>query len=113
MSYAKVRGSYSKVASSFERYLSNPGFAFNEQSHQWATSTTRPAKNLKPEDTRSWEIGLNLKFWRDLSLDFTYYHSNTYNQTFSVDEPSSSGFSKSYVQTGNIENRFRIWSSMG
>lgn len=104
MSYAKVRGSYSKVASSFERYLSNPGFAFNEQSHQWATSTTRPAKNLKPEDTRSWEIGLNLKFWRDLSLDFTYYHSNTYNQTFSVDEPSSSGFSKSYVQTGNIEN---------
>lgn len=104
MSYAKVRGSYSKVASSFERYLSNPGFAFNEQSHQWATSTTRPAKNLKPEDTRSWEIGLNLKFWRDLSLDFTYYHSNTYNQTFSVDEPSSNGFSKSYVQTGNIEN---------
>lgn len=105
ISYAKVRGSYSHVGSSFARYLSNPGFAFNEQSHGWATSTTRPAANLKPEDTRSWEIGLNMKLWRNLSVDFTYYRSNTYHQTFSIDEPSSSGFSKGIVQTGNIQNQ--------
>lgn len=105
ISYAKVRGSYSSVASSFERYLSNPGYAFDEQSHQWATSTIRPAKDLKPEDTRSWEIGLNARLWKDLSVDLTYYRSNTYNQTFSISQASSSGYSTAIVQTGNIQNQ--------
>ena len=57
ISYAKIRGSYTSVASSFDRFLSNPGFEFLEQSHQWSTSSTRPAVNLKPERTKSWEIG--------------------------------------------------------
>ena len=73
----------------FERYLSNPGFEFNEQSHQWGSSTTLPATNLKPEDTRSWEIGLNARLWNHFSIDATYYHSNTYNQTFNITLASS------------------------
>ena len=104
ISYAKLRGSYSSVASSFERYLSNPGFEFNEQSHQWGSSTTLPATNLKPEDTRSWEIGLNARLWNHFSIDATYYHSNTYNQTFNITLASSSGYSSAIVQTGNIQN---------
>ena len=104
ISYAKLRGSYSSVASSFERYLSNPGFEFNEQSHQWGSSTTLPATNLKPEDTRSWEVGLNARLWNHFSIDATYYHSNTYNQTFNITLASSSGYSSAIVQTGNIQN---------
>ena len=104
ISYAKLRCSYSSVASSFERYLSNPGFEFNEQSHQWGSSTTLPATNLKPEDTRSWEIGLNARLWNHFSIDATYYHSNTYNQTFNITLASSSGYSSAIVQTGNIQN---------
>ena len=92
------------MASSFERYLSNPGFEFNEQSHQWGSSTTLPATNLKPEDTRSWEIGLNARLWNHFSIDATYYHSNTYNQTFNITLASSSGYSSAIVQTGNIQN---------
>ncbi len=105
ISYAKVRGSYSKVGASFSRYLSHPGYAFNEQSHTWNTSTIRPATNLKPEDTRSWEIGLNTRLWKNLSFDFTFYHSNTFHQTFEVSEPSSSGYSKAIIQTGDIQNQ--------
>ncbi len=97
ISYAKIRGSYTSVASSFDRFLSNPGFEFLEQSHQWSTSSTRPAVNLKPERTKSWEIGLNTKFWNDLSFDFTFYKSNTYNQTFQISQSSASGFSTAVV----------------
>ena len=60
------------MASSFERYLSNPGFEFNEQSHQWGSSTTLPATNLKPEDTRSWEIGLNARLWNHFIIDVSH-----------------------------------------
>ena len=45
---------------------------------------------MKPEKTKSWEIGLNLKFWGNrFNLDATYYRSNTLNKTFKVDIPSS------------------------
>lgn len=105
ISYAKLRGSYSSVASSFERYLSNPGYEFNEQSHQWASAMKMPATDLKPEDTRSWEIGLNAKLWNHFNVDITYYRSNTYHQTFTIALPSSSGYSSATIQTGNIQNQ--------
>ena len=88
ISYAKVRGSYTVVASSFDRYLTNPGYEYNSQTHNWANPTVYPMDNLKPEKTKSWEIGLNLKFWENrFNLDATYYRSNTLNQTFKVDIP--------------------------
>ena len=78
ISYAKVRGSYTVVASSFDRYLTNPGYEYNSQTHNWANPTVYPMNNLKPEKTKSWEIGLNLKFWENrFNLDATYYRSNT------------------------------------
>ena len=72
ISYAKVRGSYTVVASSFDRYLTNPGYEYNSQTHNWANPTVYPMDNLKPEKTKSWEIGLNLKFWENrFNLDAT------------------------------------------
>lgn len=104
--YAKVRGSWTKVASSFDRYLTNPGYYYNSQTHNWENPTTYPMDNLKPEDTKSWELGLNLKFWHNrFNLDLTYYRSNTFNQTFNIDIPSSSGYKKAVVQTGNVQNQ--------
>ena len=73
ISYAKVRGSYTVVASSFDRYLTNPGYEYNSQTHNWANPTVYPMDNLKPEKTKSWEIGLNLKFCENrFNLDATY-----------------------------------------
>mgnify|MGYP002233149873 FL=1 len=106
ITYAKVRGSYTVVASSFDRFLTNPGYVYNGQTHNWENPTTYPMKNMKPEKTKSWEVGLNLKFWENrFSLDATYYRSNTLNQTFSVDIPPSSGYNKAIVQAGNVQNQ--------
>lgn len=106
ISYAKIRGSYTIVASSFDRFLTNPGYVYNAQTHNWENPTVYPMDDMKPEKTKSWEIGLNLKFWENrFNLDATYYRSNTLNQTFSVDIPPSSGYNKAIVQAGNVQNQ--------
>lgn len=103
--FAKVRASYSKVATPFSRYLSNPSYTYDEQMHTWKKSKTYPNKDLKPEDTKSWEIGLNFRFLKGFNLDFTYYHSNTYHQTIYAPISASSGYENFVAQTGNIENK--------
>lgn len=106
ISYAKIRGSYTIVASSFDRFLTNPGYVYNAQTHNWENPTVYPMDDMKPEKTKSWEIGINLKFWENrFNLDATYYRSNTLNQTFSVDIPPSSGYNKAIVQAGNVQNQ--------
>lgn len=106
ITYAKVRGSYTVVASSFDRFLTNPGYVYNSQTHNWENPNVFPMDDLRPEKTKSWEAGLNLKFWDNrFNIDATYYRSNTLNQTFKVDLPSSSGYKQAVVQTGNVQNQ--------
>lgn len=105
LEFAKVRASYSKVSTPFARYLSNPSYTYDEQMHIWEKSKTYPNTNLKPEDTKSWEIGLNLRFLDGFNLDVTYYHSNTYHQTIYVPLAAATGYDNFVAQTGNIENK--------
>ncbi len=104
-SFLKVRGSYSKVASAFNRYMSNPSYTFNTQTHLWSKPSTYPNFDLQPEDTKSWEIGINARFFNHLNLDVTYYRSNTYHQTIYENLPSSSGYNRVVVQTGDVQNQ--------
>ena len=103
--FLKVRGSYSQVASPFSRWISNPSLEYNDQTDLWTQSKTYPYRDLKPEDTRSWEIGVNLRVLKGLSLDVTYYRSNTYNQTVYGDLAASTGYDNFIAQTGNVQNQ--------
>lgn len=106
ISFAKIRGSYTEVGTAFDRYMTRPGFVWDAQSQTWANPATYPLSNMKAERTKSWEVGLNFRFWNHrFNLDATYYRSNTSNQTFLVDIPSSSGYNKAVVQAGNVQNQ--------
>lgn len=106
VSFLKTRGSYSQVASAFRRFLSNPAYVFDEQTHNWRKPTTYPSFDLKPEDTKSWEFGLNARFLRNtIYVDATFYRSNTYNQTLYAPLPPSSGYREVVIQTGNVQNQ--------
>lgn len=106
ITYMKVRGSYSSVGSAIPRNLSIPTYAFDEQGGTWETITNMPIKDLKPERTGSWEAGLSTKFWNNrLSLDLTWYKSNTKNQTLEVPISVSTVYSSMYIQTGDVENQ--------
>lgn len=102
--FLKIRGSYSQVASPFDRFLSNPSYRYNEQTHNWSKSEIYPAYDLKSEDTKSWEAGLSMRFLYGFGLNVTYYKSNTYNQTIYAPLSASAGYKKFVAQTGNIEN---------
>ena len=64
-----------------------------------------PNENLKPEKTKSWEVGLNARFFGGkLNFDATWYRSDTFNQTFESTPSSTSGYSSVLVQAGQVRN---------
>ena len=106
ISLLKLRGSWAEVASAPQRYLTLMQYRYDQQTGQYIYPEDHYDTNLRPENTRSWEIGLNAKFFRGhLYLDATFYRSNTFNQTFRVDASASSGYKYNIIQTGNIQNQ--------
>ncbi len=104
-SFLKVRGSYTKVANSFERYRTLLTYPFDEESKGWNSDAIYPFRDLKPEKTKSWELGFNMKLWNHFNIDMTYYRSNTYDQTFKIKLSAASGYDSAFIQTGNIQNQ--------
>ena len=113
VSFAKVRISYAKVGNDVATFATNPaqwnkggninnnngGAAFN-------TIVPYPGTFLKPEDNRSFEAGTEWRFFHDrVGIDVTYYKNNNYRQYVTVNAPLGSGYSKYYLNLGNIQNQ--------
>ncbi len=61
---------------------------------------------LEPERTRSWEIGTDLRFFKNrLSVDFTYFNQLSDKQIFAVPLATSSGFSSIVQNAGEISSK--------
>ena len=106
ISYLKVRGSYTEVGSPVSRSGMTPGTITTPIVGGSLKSTDiYPFTDYKAERTKSYEFGLTARFWKKLSVDLTWYKSNTYNQTFIGELPESSGYKAVYLQAGNVENR--------
>jgi hypothetical protein len=68
-------------------------------------SPTRPATNLVPEETTSWEAGLDTEFLDGRAgLNFTWFITSTENQLFRSEAPVGSGASFNFTNGGDIEN---------
>ena len=62
--------------------------------------------DLKPEMTKSYEVGLGLNFLDNMiGLDITYYNSLSSNQIWSVPIASTSGYSRQFLNAGEISNK--------
>ncbi len=63
-------------------------------------------KNLKSEELKSWEFGIESAMFRNrLSFDISLYQSNATNQIFNVPQSTSTGFSFSQINAGEMQNR--------
>lgn len=61
---------------------------------------------LVPEFTNSYEIGADIRFWRNrLGLDFTWYKTRSDNQILGTRTPPSSGSFLAYLNGGEIQNK--------
>lgn len=102
-SFWKIRGSYAQVGNPPEPYLTYPMVALEGGSATSGNFT--PATHLKPEMTKSFELGMDLRFFNDkINIAATYYNSNTYNQLFKYKLPPSTGYAYSYENAGKVNN---------
>ena len=108
VSFMKVRGSYTEVGSPIpDRYrgVTRGTITYPIVDGIPSTRTILPFYDFKAERTRSFELGLDLRMFENkLNFDLTWYHSNTYNQTFLAELSATSPYTGMYIQAGDIAN---------
>lgn len=104
LSFLKARFSYSQVGNAPQRFI--PISTYPVQGGYPQTTTYMVDDDLKPEKTKSYEVGLSTKLWGNkINLDVTLYKSSTFNQLFSPSLPTGSGYTSYYVNAGRIDNK--------
>ena len=109
LSYGKLRASWAKVGNDADPYQLTSVYSEVDKFGNipgFTTSNTIPNANLRPEETRSWEIGTDLRFFFDrAALDLTYYNSTTRDQILAVDVSESSGYTRQVLNAGSVRNK--------
>ena len=109
--YMKVRGSWAKVGNDTDPYrLSYVYSSFSSMVNggsvlEMKLPDTYPLRDLKPEETNSFEVGLDMRMFDNrFGIDFTYYNSSTVNQILAINTPSSSGYVSKLINAGKIKS---------
>ncbi len=67
---------------------------------------TKNNNELKPEQTTSKEIGIEMSFLRNrVGFEASYYNTNTVDQIIPVATSTATGYSSKFVNAGNIQNK--------
>ena len=109
LTYAKLRGGWSKVGKATDPYQLRNVFAssilFNANPQQ-SLPATDANNTLKPESTTSAEAGFELGFFQDrLHLDVSAYNTNSTNQILAVQVSSATGFGQKIINGGRLNNK--------
>jgi TonB-linked SusC/RagA family outer membrane protein len=110
LSSLKLRAASAKVGSDAPVYSLVPVFLGNANRFgslpQFGLDSRLANPNLKPEITRSDEVGAELALFDSrVSLDASFYSKSTRNQIFDVAVSGASGFDKKWVNAGEISNK--------
>jgi len=110
LSSLKLRGSVARVGSDAPVYSLVPVFLGEAQRFgsqpQYRLDTRLANANLKPEITRSDEVGAELAMFDNrVTLDASLYRKSTRNQIFDVEISGASGFDRKWVNAGEISNK--------
>lgn len=103
VSFLKLRANYAQVGNDTDPFklsrIVNLSGGFLQLSSQ------QPNPNLKPESTKSIELGFDARFAGDrVAVDFTYYKTNSEDQLFAQDVPQGSGIAQRFLNGGDIQN---------
>ena len=107
VSFAKFRGSYTRVGNDAAPYLLTQTYSFSQGGVGGFINRdgTQAIGDLKPELTTSLEFGFDGRFFDNrMGLDITFYKTNSVNQLLSLPLAPASGFSNQYINAGDIEN---------
>lgn len=115
LSFGKVRMSYAEVGQAGSIYATTTTFApggaggfsfpFNGV-NAFTLGNSLKSTDLQPENTKSAEVGLNLGFFENrINFDYTFYHSKSDGQIFSVPVSSTTGYTTETRNAGEMLNR--------
>lgn len=109
--YLKLRASWAKVGNDTNPYQLSYVYSNSTSIVNGGTvlemklPDTYPLRDLKPEETVSYEIGLDYRMFKNrLGVDFTYYNSYTKNQILAINTPATSGFTGKMINAGKIKS---------
>ncbi len=118
LTFAKLRASWAKVGKDTDPYSTAtslwPFHTYLNGIVGSGNSWTRGNPVLKPEMTKSTELGLELRFFQNrLKVDYAYYTNDSEDQILSPRGPQSTGYIFCSVNAGNVENKGMELSSSG
>ncbi len=108
LSFGKLRLNYAYVGNSagFDQLIDN--YIVNSPFNNLSTSvpTIKKDPDLKPENTKSLEGGLEMYFLgRRIGFDLALYKTNTINQILPLPVSSSTGYFTKIINAGEIQNQ--------
>ncbi len=105
--FLKLRGSYAIVGNDTDPYqLARTADVGSPSSGVVSLSNVMPNPNLKPETTKSTEIGFDTRLIQNkVRVGFTWYETSTYDQLFRTPVPSTSGVSYIFQNGADIRNK--------
>ena len=105
ISFAKLRGIYSKVGNDIPQFITN-SVSHITAGGELQANDAAPFKEMEPEMTHSVEVGTEWRFFQSrLGFNLTYYRTNTHNQFFKLPALAGDMYAYSYVNAGDIQNR--------
>lgn len=107
LTFAKVRASYGEVGNDLganqlinQYAITTP---FGTPTYLYNTTSKNP--DLKPERTKSTELGITLQFFRNrIGLDFAYFKTDTQDQILALPVTYSSGVAFKVQNVGNMRS---------
>ncbi len=109
MSYGKLRANYAEVGNTApvqsisDVYTKPTPFG---TSPLFSIPGTKNNPDLKPERTKSAEIGLEMAFFENrVGFDLSLYKQNTVDQILPVEVSRATGYNFKYVNAGDVENK--------
>lgn len=109
VSYAQLRVSLAQVGNDTDPYQTSTAFVSQTpylSQPTFSQQSTLSNANLLPEKTSSFEIGADVRLYKDrVRVDFTYYNSKTENQIIALPIAISSGYSQQVLNGSQVNNR--------
>lgn len=109
LSFLKLRANYAEVGSDAPVYSL---FSTYSQGTNWGSNglfsvnSTMLNPNLRPERTKSFEVGLEANFFDNrVRADVAYYNNRSIDQLMPVTVSPLSGYSNIWMNSGEIENK--------
>lgn len=109
ISFLKLRANVAQVGNDTDPYQTTGVFNAQVPVNGQPTLSEQnsiPNTDLKPEQTTSYEAGVDVRFFNNrLMVDFTYYNALTKNQIISLPVSITSGYTQRIVNGGEVRSK--------